>query len=89
MVRHHFWILTLLSVMILGNTQVSSQDVQGHPLRDLVIFGEQRYGMWAGSGESLTLQVEDSYGNGILPIDSEMMYQGLPSLKVEVTGECW
>ncbi|MEO1289205.1 MAG: glycoside hydrolase family 9 protein [Chloroflexota bacterium] len=75
-------LLSIVSLFVLIGGMTQAQDNQ---LRDIVIFGEQRYGMWAGSGSSLNLEID---GNGNVPIDQDITYDDLPSLRLTVNGDC-
>lgn len=64
-----------------------SRDVN-HRLRDLDVFTDTRHTIWAGSGDSLEIVTENVNGSPALPIDSAMSFEGRPSYRVEVNGEC-
>ncbi len=57
-------------------------------LKDLEIFKTQKLGMWAGAGNGLAIETEQSDGNPTLIRDNNVTYNGLPSLRVNVTGAC-
>ena len=70
--------LLILGLMLVSGSITLAQD-SAPQLRDLPVFADQRYGMWAGSGDGLTLSVEDG---SLLPIDEAMTRDGLPSLRM-------
>ncbi|MAU13760.1 MAG: hypothetical protein CL607_28345 [Anaerolineaceae bacterium] len=76
--------LLILGLMLVSGSITLAQD-SAPQLRDLPVFADQRYGMWAGSGDGLTLSVEDG---SLLPIDEAMTRDGLPSLRIDVSGAC-
>ncbi|MCA9895316.1 MAG: glycoside hydrolase family 9 protein, partial [Anaerolineae bacterium] len=79
-------LLLLLMPVIWSLIVVPSFAQDGAPqLRDLPVFADQRHGMWAGSGNGLNLAVDEGPA---LPVDEDVTLDGLPSLRIEVTGEC-
>ncbi len=54
-----------------------------HPLKDLQVFSNTEYGQWAGGGSPLTIETTSNNG---LPVDTNVTYNGLPSMRFNITS---
>lgn len=86
-----FWLLLLFAICCAApSTMAQTNDGMegnGRKLRDLHVFSDTKYGQWAGSGEGLRFETVEEGGNPTLPVDERETYNGLPSYRVNITGE--
>ncbi|GIH17147.1 glycoside hydrolase family 9 protein [Rugosimonospora africana] len=80
--------LMILSTALLMNGSNALAATSGsHPLKDLPVFSSTRNDEWAGAGSPLSLETEPYNGNPALPVDTAETYNGLPSLRLNVTSD--
>ncbi|MEM9776511.1 MAG: cellulase N-terminal Ig-like domain-containing protein, partial [Chloroflexota bacterium] len=87
MLKHKtFFTIFLFALFGLGiNQNALAIELQSGPqLPDIELFTQNRYAGWAGSGNGLTIENNDW---NYLPLDESNTYNGLPSLRINVTGD--
>jgi hypothetical protein len=78
--------LMILSIALgISGSRVQAATSSSHPLKDLQVFGDTRYAQWAGSGSPLNL--ETAPGDSELPVDTSVTYNGLPSMRFNITSD--
>jgi endoglucanase len=82
-------ILSIALVMSGSGTSARAATASSHPLKDLQVFGQTEYGQWAGAGSPLN--IETAPGSSQLPVDTTVTYNGLPSMRFNITsnGSGW
>ncbi len=77
-------ILMILSIVIgMNGATAEAATSSSHPLKDLQVFGNTEYGQWAGAGSPLSIETTSSNG---LPVDTNVTYNGLPSMRFNITS---
>ena len=81
-------ILVLLLIGVPAGAQDNATPPPGYrDLPDISLFRDEALGQWAGSGGGTNLETANSFGNPGLPIDQSVQNNGLPSYRINVTGE--
>ena len=81
--------LMILSVAIgMNESRAEAATSSSHPLKDLHVFSNTEYAQWAGAGSPLSIETASNNG---LPVDTNVTYNGLPSMRFNVTsnGSGW
>jgi hypothetical protein len=70
-----------------GSRAVAADSGGHHPLKSLPVFADTRYDEWAGAGSPLGIETVQYNGNPALPVDTTQTYNGLPSLRINVSSD--
>lgn len=82
--------LMILSVALAmsGSGTRTLADTAGAPtLKNIPVFGNTRYDQWAGAGSPLDIDTVPYDGNPALPVDTNVIYNGLPSMRFNITSD--
>ncbi|GCF11565.1 hypothetical protein KDI_51290 [Dictyobacter arantiisoli] len=78
--------LMVLSVtMGMNGSKAQAATSSSHPLKNLQVFSNTEYGQWAGAGSPL--RIETTNGSSALPVDTNVTYNGLPSMRFNITSD--
>lgn len=80
-------LVTLSAATAIDGSAALAAPTDGHRLKDLPVFSDTRHDEWAGSGSPLSIETVQYNGNPALPVDAEQTYNGLPSLRINVTSD--
>ncbi|HEY7415926.1 MAG TPA: carbohydrate binding domain-containing protein, partial [Ktedonobacteraceae bacterium] len=80
-------LMILSIVLVTSGSRALAATSSSHPLKDLAVFGDTRYDQWAGAGSPLNIETTPYNGNPALPVDTNETYNGLPSLRINVTSD--
>ncbi|MBO0868687.1 MAG: glycoside hydrolase family 9 protein [Micromonosporaceae bacterium] len=80
-------LLVFSTALFMNDSTALAAPAASHPLKDLPVFGNTRNDEWAGAGSPLSIETVPYNGNPALPVDTAVTYNGLPSLRVNVTSD--
>jgi endoglucanase len=79
-------LMILPLVLVWNGTPAMAATSSSHPLKDLPVFSNTRYDQWAGAGSPLSIETTSYNGNPALPVDTNVTYNGLPSMRFNITS---
>jgi endoglucanase len=80
-------ILILPMAFVMSGASALAATSSSHPLKDLHVFSDTRYDQWAGAGSPLSIETVSYNGNPALPVDTNVTYNGLPSMRFNITSD--
>src|SRR5579884_355789 len=84
-------LMILCMVLAMNGNSAMAATSSSHPLKALPVFSSTRYDQWAGAGSPLSIETTSYNGNPALPVDTNVTYNGLPSMRFNITanGSGW
>lgn len=79
-------LMVLSMALVMSGSRALAATPGDHPLKDLPVFSSTRYDQWAGAGSPLSIETVPYDGNPALPVDTNETYNGLPSMRFNVTS---
>jgi hypothetical protein len=75
--------MILSMALVMSGTRALAATASSHPLKNLQVFGQTEYSQWAGAGSPLSIETTS---NSQLPVDTNAIYNGLPSMRFNITS---
>ena len=79
-------LMILSMALAMNGSRALAATSSSHPLKNLPVFSNTKYDQWAGAGSPLSIETSPYNGNPALPVDTNVTYNGLPSLRLNITS---